>query len=216
MAYTVTQVVTAVRQVFPDIADADIVDKINEANQVITQKTKIYPETTVDINLVAGTREYVLSATIQKVWAAAYVTSAGESGYQPLIETSQDELDIDNRTWRAQQNGVPYRYYELGGYVGLYPTPNTTTSGGYPILRLFVNTQTTLTSISSLPSQVPTLEPWKWYACKEIALEKYPDRVGLYDKMWRDSMQDLVRFVHGRLPRQNPRVKAQVPYVRNI
>jgi len=214
MAYTVAEVFEQVRRIYQDCPDdSTLLKMMNDEHFDICRYVKLYPDTTVNVSLTAGTREYALSASVLHIWNAAYFTSA--TAYTPLRQTSRDRLDNDNMTWLQQSNGVPYLYYESGGYVGFYPTPNTTTSAGYPIVTLYCQSITTFSATSdSLPSQINNADPWIYGLARRFAAQSRVEDVPRLDALSRQSRADLAAYIASRTPRRLPSVRFSIPTIK--
>ena len=104
---------------------------------------------TEDFNLTDGTREYELTydPQILSTRAAYYVTAAGTATKLTPVTTDWMDRNIDQ--WRiTTETGTPDKFYidsptsaalttQGKLVIGLDPIPDTTTSGGYPILRIY-------------------------------------------------------------------------------
>lgn len=218
MAFLVSDVTARVRlhmSSFPQDVDANALIIMKDVHSSIVEQIDLYPVQTVDISLTSGTREYSLDPDIFQIKSGVYLTSA--SSYVPLWETSIDWLDYNAKSWRMQGTGQPTKYYELGGNIGFYPTPNTTTSGGYPIARLTVKKRNAITSISdSLPSQIPNLDAYVYGACLRYAQMNQADSIQKFQQLYALALEDLRRFIDGKLLRQKPSVRANTRRVRNF
>lgn len=150
MPVTVASVFTRVRRAFNDASDTVLLEYAQEVNDDIFTELDIKQDTE-DISLAAGTIEYVLDEDIRKVLSAELRKSATD--IRPLRAIGKSQL---KGAWRDGPRGDPGRFYTAGNssgtrVVGFTPTPITTTSGGYPIVRLYVTRTSTLTALGNLP-----------------------------------------------------------------
>lgn len=194
--------------------DSTLLKMMNDEHFDICRYVKLYQDTTVTVSLTAETREYSLSASVMHIWNAAYFTSA--TAYTPLRQTSVDKLDNDYPTWRNQSSGIPYQYYESGGYVGFYPTPNTTTSAGYPKVTLYCQSITTFTATSdSLPTQINNADPWIYGLARRFALQSHVEDAKRLDDLSKMARADLAAYIMSRTPRRPPSLRFGVPPIKS-
>lgn len=214
MAYTVAEVFEQVRRMYQDCPDdSTLLKMLNDEHFDICRYVKLYQDTTVSVSLTSGTREYALSASVMHIWNAAYFTSA--TSYTPLRQTSRDRLDNDFPSWLQQSSGTPYQYYESGGYIGFYPTPNATTSGGYPIVTLYCQSITAFTATSdSLPAQINNADPWIYGLARRFAMLEHPADLQRLDAMSKQSRADLAAYIISRTPRRLPSFRPNIPQVK--
>lgn len=145
---TYADVITQVKTVFPDLTTAKALEFCNQINRELNigLPNRYKVET---VNLTSGTRSYDMPSGVVRIEKAVYKQSANVR-YEVDIVTRErlDEMDglwdYQSSTSRptmlcvdevnvAASNGAKLQ-------VTLYPTPNTTTSAGYPILELRVAT----------------------------------------------------------------------------
>src|SRR3990167_8936425 len=99
-----SQVITDLRERFPDVGtDAKALRLINMIHKRIVSRLGIR-DTTLDISLTDGTREYDLAEDAVQIRAAFYVSSATAGDSHELIATSLDKLDITDGAWRRRAN----------------------------------------------------------------------------------------------------------------
>lgn len=219
MAVLLSDITSSVRDHlsdFPADSDARVLRIANDAHTDIVRRVRIYPLDVIDLNaLVAGTPEYALDPDVFRIWSATYMTSAND--YNILKETSIDELDIESLTWRNLTPSRPYSYYDLAGFIGLVPTPDTATSAGYPLVRLQTTKRHPFTSVSdALPTFIPSGDAWVYDICVRWALRQKKDQVSFFAQLAKSAIDDLSSFVLGRLVRQNPSARAAVPMPNNL
>lgn len=152
---------------FPDMAKAGAghttiaEEYLTEADAILAYHLPLRL-TTEDINLTSGTREYAFSdSLISRVWTVRYLRSATADDSYKLEHTDLTKLDLESGNWEALDDGEPQSFY-LGSSsagalrIGVSPSPDTTTSGGYPILRCRVSKTAALASGGSLPDNIRT------------------------------------------------------------
>lgn len=178
MAFLVQTVVTRLRRAYPDITEAVALELVNEVHQELCLDLPLIV-TTEDITLTAGTREYALNENTLRVWAAEYVTSAADGARTSLLETDLSLLYKISPNWRAGGRGTPTRFYisrsSTDYVVGIDPNPASSTSGGYPIVRLHVSRRASDLLIGdSFPKGILKLDlylsgaAYKWCAERSI------------------------------------------------
>ena len=120
-------------------------------------------------NLTDGTREYELSydPILTQIKAVYYVESATSA--VRLTPVSVDWMDDHVDQWRTTtETGTPDKFYirypdssgvttEGKFVVGLDPIPDTTTSGGYPILNLYGTEYQILAATDKIPAFFPSV-----------------------------------------------------------
>lgn len=200
MADTVTTIVDACQYDYPDMTDAKGVEY---ANVVHRRLLTAFPELridTEDINLTSGTGEYSLDEDIYKVHSALYLTAASTGTV--LDETSVTELDNKNAGWRLESSGTPTGFYvwanTTGQVVGLYPKPNTTTSGGFPKVTLYVTRRpSALTGSDTVFTMLPDSQIYKEGILLEFAKAQRKEDVAMRLEVYRAELQRVGEFVRG-------------------
>ena len=197
-------------------AQPDALDLVNEAHQTIVRECGLYDSATLELQLVAGVGEYAISPDVFRITSATYMDSG--TGYTPLWESSVSELDHTMKTWRNQSPSRPYRYYSQGQKIGFYPVPNQTSLGGFPVVRMNVETLSRLTSMQSpLPPQVPNIDAWVWQVCFRWALRNGDDdQAKKYGALASNALEDLKSFTQSKLVRGKTRVTPVFPVPRNL
>lgn len=169
MAVTVATCISRLQREFDDISQAIAEEYLSLADREILGRLPLR-EDTEDISLTSGTATYAFSAeTVIRIRSAEYLKSATVTNRKTLIATSIAELDLTNESWRATQNQEPTHYYltstSAGAMrLGLWPTPNTTTSGGYPLVRCYIHRSASLASGGSLPAIIRKPDMYVWCA----------------------------------------------------
>lgn len=210
---TGADILVGARRIYNDIDDTAGLDLLQKAHDFLLRFVRIYPEEVVDINLVAGTREYALDSDVLRVWEAEYRTSATTA--TPLEQTSTDWLDYNMRGWRSLPNGTPSMFYDIGGYIGLVQKPDTTSSGGYPIVRGYATKRQTLVGATALPLMIrEQTDAWEDEIAYRWARQtRSIEDIKLRDAARRRSRNELMSFLQGRLPRNRPHVESNIPEI---
>jgi hypothetical protein len=149
---------------YPRCSDTRALRVLNRIHRRILSRVQVRNSST-DISLTSGTRQYDLAATVMKVWAGYYIKSATADDFYPLIETSVDELDQRDSGWRSRTNtssSTPDLYYVTSAVtgdgaknqVGFVEIPPTTTSGGYPKVTLHTTDCAELATDDSVPTNL--------------------------------------------------------------
>jgi cell wall assembly regulator SMI1 len=213
---TANDILARVKEIFPDFDTADTASLrwLQEAHNHILHAVRLKPTTSTTITLVADQQEYTLSDDVLRVWAATYYESAGS--YSPLRETSYDELDLTDKTWRDQASSQPNAYYDLATVIGLYPKPATATSGGYPKVTIYVSSKETLAGSTTMPSNVPDHDAWIHYVATKFTERFYPEQQQYFAALAKGSLEKLATYILGRQVRNKPRVDYAYTTPRNI
>lgn len=101
-----------------------------------------------DLSLTDGVQEYDLPTTFLAVREAYYAQGESRQNWTPIAPVSLDQLARGEFGWQqAQTTSMPFRYYlssatsgsdgESKLRIGFAPIPDTTTSAGYPVAKLF-------------------------------------------------------------------------------
>ena len=177
-----TQVVADFNLRYPDVGTTAAERLLNMVHKRIISRLAIR-ETTRDISLTDGTREYDLNEADTHIRAAYYIRSATAGDYKELIPRSVDWMDEFNDGWRASTDeSEPNEYYVASlidsdtskKRIGFHQIPPTTTSGGYPVVRLYVVQNATLSGADTIPADLLDsqiyLDGMSWLYAKEQGL----------------------------------------------
>lgn len=205
---TVQETIDAAKVGYPSIPDigapSTAVNIFNEVHNDILARCGIQTGTETLSALVAGTKEYALSVTARWAATAVYVRSATDGDAVKLVSKAQESLEAQDGTYKFEGTGEPTHYYithdsEGTVYIGLDPTPDTSTSGGYPKVVMRVGRGATLTAAGNLPLGVKNTTAWiagiQAFWAKRRGLpeanqkwEEYEHEVGLLND-WRHDFQ---------------------------
>lgn len=198
---------------FPPDMSSDALAYFQDADNFICENFRLYPEDTSDISLTYGVGTYTLDDDITKIWAATYYFNA--NSWQPLKPTSYDELDYKQMGWRDVSPSLPSMFYDLGTTVGFFTKPNATTTGGYPIVRLYVSRKRVLDFDTEMPGQVPNYNLWVYFALREFARDRHPDMLEKYEALTTQANNVMLEYNQGRQARNKPKFAYPVPLISN-
>lgn len=211
MAVTVDVCEAEIRRELPASAVAGTGSYTSIAFEMIAKADKVIASeipirlTSEDINLTAGTGEYATAdELIARIWTARYVRSASTGDSKRLIHTDRTKLDLEFGDWRGADNGDP-DYFYIGSSsagalrVGVWPFPDTTTSGGYPVLRLNISKTADLVTGNSLPSVIQDSELYVDCACWLYAKRFFDkDKEAKYEARYLRSLDRARAFFFAR------------------
>jgi len=214
MAVTVTNLYTAAQTHFPDIPQAVFLSLLNDVHQEIIENVRLTPDVAVTVNLTAGQQEYALPDTVLRIWEAAYMSEAGD--YQKLEQTNVDWLDYNAPTWRNYPPSTPYRVYDRGGNIGFVPAPDTSTSGGYPIVTLYCyqTSDTPLGIEDSLPAMARTGNAWLYRVLERWCDMYHQEQSQFFAGLSAREYERLISYSYGRMSRDKAAVQMRIPRIR--
>ena len=146
MADTITTIVGRVQNRLGDLVTTRGIDIANVVHREILshipELRRIPHSSPTQISLTANTKEYSLTEEIMQVDYVHYRTSSSVA--TKLAEMGVEELNKIVADWRSAAAGTPTQFYLTanatnGGasMIGFHPTPDTSTSAGYPIVEVF-------------------------------------------------------------------------------
>ena len=161
---TVQNAIDYFQEIYPECDETRALRYLNRVNKRLLGRLP-FRNSTEDITLTSGTRKYDLSANTIKIWAAEYIRTSADDDFYHLTERNVDEMDILWPGWRSltnQSSSTPDTYFvdtatssdSAKMQVGFYPTPPTSTSGGYPKVRLYVTTMTDYDTTDTVPTDL--------------------------------------------------------------
>ncbi len=206
MASLFSAIIDDAQRTFPDLTDATGLRLVQDIDNRVLQHIPLY-KTTEDITLVSGTREYELNDATVRVWHADYLTS---STAQPeaLTAVQLEWLNQNVAGWRNSETGTPREYYvdvQLAEVVvGFNPTPDASSSGGYPTVRLFVSRTRTIAAGDSVPKGLRSEEVYRAGIRWLYAVETRSDQADYWKKVYDDHLNDEHRIWFERMA-QAPR-----------
>lgn len=209
MASTVTQVVAKFRRTYPDCGDTRAGELFADTHREILVRLRLR-ETVVSISLTDGTREYDLGDTTLLVNSAVFVNSATDGDYIVLDPTSIDHLDYDDPTWRARlDENSPSTYYIRNvtssdtskQVIGFDPIPDTTTSGGYPIVKVYCQQEATITTSETVPPQLLSDQIYIYKMAQMYSAEKDRKQYPFWNALYEEEYQRNLVHIKNRIER---------------
>lgn len=165
---TVQQVIDAAKVGYPGIPDigtpSTAVNIFNEVHNEILTQVGIQTDTET-ISLVSGTKEYALAVTARFASTVVYVRTSTDGDSTKLLPKSQERLESHSGSYKHESTGEPDSYYITHSSdgtvkIGFAPTPDTTTTTGYPNVEMRVGRGATLTASGNLPLGVKNHTAW--------------------------------------------------------
>lgn len=209
-AETVANVIEDARVACPDLADDTAALRwLNVVHRNLVEEFRLVT-TTTDLTLVAGTREYTLGDEYSAIWSAEYRASSTATPI-PVEPTSVDELDADYGAWRDFRRTEPrffYQYTDTNGaaVVGFDALPQTSSSGGYPTVRLYVSKYVALTGGGNIPASVRDYKVYTWGLCCEFAKLRKRDELPVFEKLYEDAKNQLGTYIARRQRNNEPKI----------
>jgi hypothetical protein len=207
MAYLVSTVIAKVQRRLPDANGTDLLDKVNQIHRHILAEIPELRRDSLTINVTSGTYEYALGETEFQVDSALWITQTGQPNNE-LLPTNVESLNRSVPQWRTAATATPTQFYISSAQVsgsnsavlGLYPSPNVSTSGGYPYVQLWgsVLQSSDLTTSDSclvtLQSSQVYVEGVSFLAAAEIR----PQLAGTYKQEFEYQLQLAKKYVRTR------------------
>lgn len=211
----VNQVIAKFRRALPGIDETRAQQIFNDAHRIILARTRLR-EVTIQVSLTNGTREYDLTETALLILAAEYRQTA--TSYRALSEISVDALDENHAGWRSNTiTGTPLRYYIIHHnnsntakmQVGFYPTPNTTTATGYPIVDIHAIREATLANTDAVPPQLLSDAVYVSVMCEQACreIESFRDQWQFWNGLKDKDLAENVVWVKSREERLGTRLQ---------
>ncbi len=185
MASTVNQIIARFQRRFRGCEATYAATLFDDAHRTILKKCEVR-NTTRQILLTAGTRQYDLPSSVFRVHEAYYERSSDPGTWTPLTETNLNKLASVSRGWRARSaQSEPYFYYitaavssdSAKNQIGFEPLPGTSSTGDYPCVRLYVTEYAALTGSETVPENLLDdsvyLDLMSEQFCKENEHEKF-------------------------------------------
>lgn len=207
---TVQKIISLARRHFATFDDQEALTYLQAVHNKILRLVRVKPDESYDVLLTADVGSYSLDPLISRIWSASYLASADDT--RPLYPRSVDELDWQTKgIWRSQPSSTPVWYDERAGQLVLYPTPDTSSSDGYPKVSLVVQKTDVLSLTSVLPTAVDEFDAWIYGLCRKYSAEKARDQLAAFDGLYRQALNELIAFSEGKSAREMPNVQANVP-----
>lgn len=204
-AYTVNSIRSQFRQMYPDCTEAEALDHLNAVhNQVLSRVPLVWD--THDVTLAAGTGTYSLEAgNILRVWGVAYLS--GSNTAKMLQERQYYELIVQNAIFETtlaignlatDENGTWYLKPGTGASsgltLGLSPRPDTTTGGGFPIIRMFVTKYQALTAGATFYEDIPNEDVYVLGMAARYSKRRRREQSELYEAAYQMELEKVIQF----------------------
>jgi len=210
MASTVTQLLAKFARHYPECGSTRASQIFDDAHREINIRLRLR-ETVVSVNLTDGTQEYDLAATYQLIHSVFFFESA--SSYWPLEATSIDHLDVLDPYWRGRtestDEGDPTKYYIRNTtdsdtskqVIGFLPIPDTTTSAGYPIVKVYAHQEGTLTTSETLPASLLSDQIYVYKMAEIFSAEHDFKKVAYWSDLYEKEFQRNLIHIKNRQER---------------
>jgi hypothetical protein len=209
MASTVTAIITEFRSLFyTDCSEATAQTLFNEAYKHVLMNIKCRTAEVI-LTVTAGTREYTLAEVNQQVNFAYWEPSTDLASSWQLQECNLDSLSIVEPGWQSSGGSTsqPTRYYTTNVSnsdgaiikIGLDPIPSTTSSGGYPRVRLNVTQYSTLTASETVPEGLLDDNVYLFYMAWRWAIRQDREQMNMWKDAYRESLAENQVFFQKRL-----------------
>lgn len=169
---TVASVITRMQRKFPDIDGATALEYLNLTHQELCVRIPLSIQSE-SISLTAGTFSYAIHDDDVKVWHVEYMRSATD--IHRLEASHWETWNQEQPQWRMNAQAEPTRYAihrdSTDQAIYLWSPPNLTTSGGYPVIRLWVTRYVALTSNGDLPPGLVNSEVYAFGAMMRYAFD---------------------------------------------
>lgn len=177
------------------------------AHNEILSISQIPSDATHTVNLTSGTNEYAIPAYIKKIWDVEMFYTPGSPPVR-LTQRDKDWLDAYRPAWRGQPGtGTPTECCLDGTSIVLYPTPNLTTTGGYPYVKLWTLDGAVLATGDTLPGQIMDDLPWVYLMLYRHAVGRRKDLIRVYKPLWDEQHERLQHDENKRMERDKPAVR---------
>lgn len=157
----------------PNLTDARGLELFRDGHKLILSETQAR-NATVDLSLTAGDDQYDLPSGVMRVWQAVYVRSAAQGDAYQLGAKTLEWWEHRRDAWRqGSGQNEPSEFAVVTEDDGntskltilLDQKAPTTTSGGYPVLRLRTTRYADLLVGDSLPAWIVSDEVYVAYMC---------------------------------------------------
>lgn len=210
MSDTISTIVGRVQNRLGDLVTARGIDIANVVHREILshipELRRIAHSSPTSISLTASTKEYALTEGIMQVDYVQYRTAAGTA--VKLAEMGIEDMNKVVADWRSAAAGTPTQFYLTanstnGGasMIGFHPTPDTTTSGGYPVAEVFgaIAESSALVAGDTISQLLPHSQVYtegiSYYAAHELR----PEAAMAYYNTYMAQLEAAKRYVRTRV-----------------
>ena len=197
MAMLVSDIITRAKQVYPDLSSAIALQYFNHIHNELMHRLNIRPARQ-SLSLTAGTAVYDLTGT--RAFDAVYKTSSTKETSLSIV--TWDWMDDHHPGWQSSdEQGTPSTIVisaendSSGGLKGskftvrVFPVPDTTTSGGYPVIDIRSLKYDDLLTTDTIPA---TIQDEQVYVAGIVYKHANAQRYAEEDK----AFQDYEQLVH--------------------
>lgn len=200
---TIQDAIDRAQKRHPSITTADALDFATEVYRELLQKADV-GRSTVTVNVVAGTHTYSVPAHVYGIISADFRISATETVTLQHVSLDQAAERVHD-FFSNPSGGTPCWISSVmassTGIVSqfrLFPTPDTTTASGYPIVSLHVTREpSSITVLTPIPDRLPNGDVFVegiWY--KHAQIYRDQDAPAL-EIRYREAMEDAIASLRG-------------------
>lgn len=214
-AVPVNTIVADVQGAFPDATATEIIEDLNKVDRHLATRIRLRTNT-LTVSLTAQDDTYAVSDSVARVWSARYVKSATRNDSYPLQAEDVSSMDIKHPSWRSWAYGKP-KYFILDAdsngdpMLILAPCPDTTTSGGYPNVKLEVTIGGTLAAGGNTPAKIQLPDVYKWGACYYYCADRHREEAAYYKALYDQAMRYEVELELNRMTQKKPGIHVYFP-----
>ena len=208
MNYTVQDVVDRAQVAYPGVPDAEMLKHYKETLWEILVMADVEKNSATE-DLTDGTREYELSydpffSSIDMVYYRSSAVSA-----KKLTPVSVEWMDKHAQAdWRTTTDtGTPDKFYidaptssslttEGKIVIGLDPIPDTTTSSGFPIVKIYGTEFEEPSLTSKVPAMFQSIRVLIEGCKKLVASDSYPDHVVAWQSLYENELHKTLSFIN--------------------
>ena len=205
-----SDVIDGAQRTYPKLTDTDGLVLYKEVLQEVLSFLQI-EQGTEDHNLTDGTREYELTYDPQIIGDIVVYYISDSSTAVRLTPVSTDWMDDHVDQWRTTTDtGTPNKFYidsptsaalttQGKIVIGLDPIPDTTTSAGYPIIRIYGVEYEEPSATSDVPQSIPNVRVLIEGIKRNYAMDRDPERYPLFNKTFRDELAKAQGLINRQL-----------------
>lgn len=162
-------------------------------------------------NLTSGTREYEMDYDPRMVNVRAVVLVESATSFTHLEPSSTDWLDKNRKGWRnTTDTGDPERFYieavDSSGVtvegkivIGFDPIPGTSTSGGFPVVKVYGTTYEILAATDKIPAIFPNVEVFASGMRAKYAGARDASRAGMFEDQYSRWTHKTLLAINGQV-----------------
>lgn len=194
---TKLQVIQDAQAIHPTLSTARARVLFDGIDRTVRREARVSVVSLTLDTLVAGQEQYALNNDVVRVWTCRYGTTNTTADATSLTATTIDQLENENPDYKKSR-GTPAVFYVLGGEIGLFPVPDTSSSGGLPYLTMQVSRAPVMADGDSLPSHIDSIDAWKFGIAKDFSFETGDPRLPYHEKAYYAALERLKRHTGQR------------------